>query len=353
MNSNNECTSKKLCDVCYIKVDKHHYSRHLKSHKENLKCIQCSNEFNRQDNLVRHMKLHPPVKTNDCLYSEKITIDEEKIKTSIINFHVKVPDSSVTTIHCFKHPFTCKVMGPRGSGKTCFMVSYVQQVACLMFSKILIATSTPDQILYQQLKDIKQIQFIEFDNLDKVVEESKDILIVLDDAMQAAKNNRTLENLHTRGRHQSISLMCLEQDLFYSNYVERRNVDYFVITKIRDTSCLDSFYKRFCQDVQQWRFIDLYEFAMMNNFGYLIIDFISNKYKYRVNSLNIYFDTNKFVLKYIYDGDKSDLEYFNHLLKTKFLSRNGKFHDYNTNKKNILPLGGLSQLSEFDNADSN
>src|SRR6266699_2366369 len=100
-----------------------------------------------------------------------------------------------------------------------------------------------------------------------------------------------LEKAFTRGRHQRISTMSLEQNLFHSNPVERLNVYYYVLMRMRDTSSLMQFYKRFCSDVQQWRFADVYQHAVEKPLGYLIVDFISHKYKYRVNSLNPYCDT--------------------------------------------------------------
>jgi hypothetical protein len=61
---------------------------------------------------------------------------------------------------------------------------------------------------------------------------------------------------------------------------------------MRDTSSLIQFYKRFCSDIQQWRFIDVYGHAVEKPLGYLLVDFVSHKYKYRINSLNLYFDCN-------------------------------------------------------------
>ena len=64
--------------------------------------------------------------------------------------------------------------------------------------------------------------------------------------MQEAHYNPVVQSLFTRGRHQLVSVMSLEQDMAYSNYVEGRNADYFVLTRMRDTSCLNEFYKKFC-----------------------------------------------------------------------------------------------------------
>jgi hypothetical protein len=188
----------------------------------------------------------------------------------------------------------------------------------MTFKHIFIISRTPDQPLYQRIKGNSQIEFITLNELDNIVHERRDILIIFDDIMQEARNSTTIANLHTRGRHQGISVISLEQDLFYSNHVERRNVDYFILTKLRDTSCLNEFYKRFCQDIQQWRFITLYEFTMEEPFGFLIIDFISHNYKYRINSLNTYFCLASQVLDYIHESDVEALKQLNNRLQNKF-----------------------------------
>src|SRR3981189_880430 len=68
---------------------------------------------------------------------------------------------------------------------------------------------------------------------------------------------------------------------------------------MRDTSSLIQFYKRFCTDVQQWRFVNVYGYAVEKPLGYLIVDFVSHKYKYRINSLNLYVDAESMKIKCI------------------------------------------------------
>ena len=123
------------------------------------------------------------------------------------------------------------------------------------------------------------------EELDEIVEKESDVLVVLDDMMKEARFNHSLEALFTRGRHAMISVISLEQDPFYSSHVERRNVDYMILTRMRDTACLCELYKRYCRDLAQWRFIELYEYAVSKPLGYMIIDFISHqvsliKYRY-------------------------------------------------------------------------
>jgi Poxvirus A32 protein len=245
------------------------------------------------------MKVHPildaPVTEQEVqeINKEPFPIPQEQLKENLANFTVDIPQfTNQADTSNLIHPFSCKVVGPRGSGKTSFAISYIQKIACLTFKEIFIVTASQDQPLYELLKDNSQIFFITLDELGLVIKTHKDILIVLDDVMQEVRFNHTLETVFTRGRHQRISIMSLEQDLFYSNHIERRNADYFIIMRMRDTSSLIQFYKRFCSDIQQWRFIDVYGYAVEKPLGYLILDLVSYKYKYRVNSLNQYFNCN-------------------------------------------------------------
>ena len=222
---------------------------------------------------------------------ELFVVNEEQLKSNLQSFIVDVPNLNVNIKTAeLIHPFSCKVMGPRGSGKTSFTVSYIRKIACLRFARIYIATASPEQPLYTSLKENPQIFFISLDELAAVVKHEKDVLIILDDLMKEARNNDSLQMVYTKGRHERISIMSLEQDPFYSSHIERRNADYFVLTRMRDTVCLGEIYKRFCRDIQQWRFIVLYEYCIEEALGFLIIDFVSHQFKYRLNSLNLYYD---------------------------------------------------------------
>src|SRR5579864_8176016 len=89
---------------------------------------------------------------------------------------------------------------------------------------------------------------------------------------------------------------------------------------------MQEFYKRYCRDIQQWRFIELYEMSVKPTLGYIIIDFISPQFKYRINSLNIYYNTNCQQLQYIYGKTDDVINEQNILLKNCFQTflSNGK-----------------------------
>ena len=154
--------------------------------------------------------------------SEPFVIKYEQLRENAVNFTVEIPEFPKNEdATYFIHPFSCKIIGPRGSGKTSFTVSYIQKIASLMFSKIFILTASQEQPLYDLLKNSEQIIFITLDELDAVAKSQRDVLLVLDDMMQEVRYNHTLEAVFTRGRHKRISVMSLEQDLFYSSHIEQ------------------------------------------------------------------------------------------------------------------------------------
>jgi len=329
---------KKLCNSCGKSIATSQIARHQASHEVNFQCVYCSMSFNRKDSYKRHLNLHgnkysETIVEPNLLPMVKFTIDDKKVIDNLVNFQVVPPNIPLNNkTPDFIHPFTCKVMGPRGSGKTSFTVSYIEQIASLTFGKIFIVTGSPDQPLYIKLKENSQIFFIALDELDSVIKSNRDILIVLDDVMKETRFSHTLETLYTRGRHQHISIMSLEQDMFYSNHIERRNADYFILTRIRDTSCLEEFYKTYCRDIAQWLFIELYEIAIKPALGFIIIDFMSHQFKYRINSLNTYYSTEHGQMRYILgQADKKLVE-----LNAIFINNRSNFLNRSKNANNCV-----------------
>ena len=343
---------KKVCSNCNKYVDKSNFARHQASRNNVIiSCNQCSMKFNRKDSYKRHLSLHGNIQNDaneesNVLPSLEFTIDDKKVIENLVNFQVKLPNIPFNNkTPDFKHPFTCKVIGPRGSGKTSFTVSYIQQIACLTFAKIYIVTASPDQPLNTKLKEKSQVYFIALDELDSVVKSNRDILIVLDDMMRETRFSHMLEVLYTGGRHQHISIISLEQDLFYSSHVERRNADYFILMRIRDFSCMQEFYKRYCRDVQQWRFIELYEMAVKPVLGYMIIDFVSPQFKYRINALNIYYNSQHRQLRYII-GKADDT------IKEKNIQLQYRFHSFLANGKTKNVVAEQADDSDYKEAET-
>jgi uncharacterized pyridoxamine 5'-phosphate oxidase family protein len=318
----------KTCSVCNKQIKPKNFHRHLQSHRSDFACDVCDYVCSRKDNLSRHQKrFHSE---SSSTYKARLEtpdsqplhplLSPDEIRSKLVSFTVTVPATCTNTDNPdFIHPFSCKVLGPRGSGKTSFVLSYISQVALFTFHKIVIVSNTSaTQDCYNQLRTNDRVLFLTAEELSTFLELASDALIVLDDIMQETRNSVVLQNLYTKGRHKRISVISLEQDLFYSNPIERRNVDYFVLMSIRDTAPLQDFYKRFCRDLQQWRFIDLYSLATSTRGGYLIIDFVSPNFKYRICSFNSYYCDFDQTIKHILPGHRQALDTLNDNLQQRF-----------------------------------
>src|SRR5277367_2632109 len=68
--------------------------------------------------------------------------------------------------------------------------------------------------------------------------------------------------------------------------------------------------------------------------GYMIIDFVSPKFKYRINSLNMYYNVEHQQLRYIYGKTDDAIKMQNAVLKSRFQSflANGKMKELNVEK---------------------
>ena len=144
-------------------------------------------------------------------------------------------------------------MAPRGAGKTTFVVNYILKNANHIFRRIYLVTSTPDQSALDPIRGKDNIIIGDYELLDSAISQCN-ILIVLDDLMQELRFNKCVQNIYSKGRHRGISLITLEQDATYSNVVERRNADYWVLFQTKDHYSLSNIYKNYCTDILYQKF---------------------------------------------------------------------------------------------------
>lgn len=173
----------------------------------------------------------------------------------------------------FAHPFTCKLLGCRGSGKTTFIINYLNTGVLNFYDDIFWISTSDQQELLTLLNDKNKVKFYEpnLEHIENIYQNlSQDIktLLIFDDCMQESsiRNNKTVLSLYTKGRHLNVSIMSLEQHLHYSSNVERGNTDYFLIFKLNDMEGLERFRKKFCNEYNANDFCKIYNHCMnLNN----------------------------------------------------------------------------------------
>ena len=131
----------------------------------------------------------------------------------------------------FQHPFSMLVAGGRGAGKTTFtkhlIYPTVQRVIWCY------AKDQPDLLseLTEILSAIEYVQGITSE-MDSIFDRSVINLILLDDMMDEATQDKRISQVFTRGRHCNLSVIHLTQNLFHKGQREiSLNSDYMVIFK--------------------------------------------------------------------------------------------------------------------------
>ena len=139
-----------------------------------------------------------------------------------------------------KHPFTCLVVGPTGSGKSHF-------VARLLQNKDVMISPTPDRIywcydeyqpLFEEVSNkLPKVQFLQGfrEEIDQEINCTKNSLLILDDLQSEISDNKRLSNIFSKGsHHRSLSVLFIQQNLFYQGKESktiRLNCQYLVLFK--------------------------------------------------------------------------------------------------------------------------
>ena len=152
-----QSNKKKVCTICRKQITASAFARHLASHKALFHCQNCSFQCNRKDNYRRHVKMHQSeiitaennLAGDDIKNSEEVEHVVDANNKRLLRFTVdSLTDAQKQISLDFKKPFTCKVLSPRGGGKTTFVVSYIQQVAAMNFLLLSLAHLTKKRIMY-------------------------------------------------------------------------------------------------------------------------------------------------------------------------------------------------------------
>lgn len=171
------------------------------------------------------------------------------------------------------HPFTAIVAGPTGSGKTYFVMHFLDNI------KEMIAPP-PQKIIwfYGQWQDgyrkLKNVEFIE--GLPPKTTEKYDTptLWVIDDQM--AEIDSSVTKLFTKGSHHlNISVMFIVQNIFSNNKEHRTislNTHYMILFKNpRDKTQISHLSKQMFPGKNNFM-LEAYKNAVSSPYGYLLID---------------------------------------------------------------------------------
>lgn len=204
--------------------------------------------------------------------SSEISLKKFKIVDKIENKEIRID---------FIHPFTCKLFGNRGTGKTTWIINYLNNIKDNnKFNEIIFITNSESQDLFKLLK--VRIQFKKPDEFTDIIKYDYPVLYIFDDCMQDLRFNKNVMNIYTRGRHCNISIFSLEQHCNYSNNVERGNTDYFLLFRINDVTALDLFHKKFCSELLIEDLINMTKYCNERSLPLMITN-TDPRIKYRYN----------------------------------------------------------------------
>lgn len=180
-----------------------------------------------------------------------------------------------------KHPFTCLVNGPTGSGKSEF-------VAKLIRSRNEMISPIPEKIfwcydeyqtLFQELaQSVPEILFLQGfpADIDKELNGEKKTLLVVDDLMAELSGNKRLSNLFSKGsHHRDLSIIFIQQNLFYNGKESkniRLNCHYLVLFKSpSDRQQIATLARQMYPKGGQF-IIEAYDNATQGPYSYLFLD---------------------------------------------------------------------------------
>lgn len=172
-----------------------------------------------------------------------------------------------------KHPFTCVIAGPTGSGKSYFVSRLLSHAHTMI-------DPPPEKVMWcygewQPLyATIRGVEFVEGLPDVKTLNPSCRTLIVVDDLM--AETDGRVTKLFTKGsHHRNISVIDIVQNLFNKNKENRTislNSQYMVLFKNpRDASQITHLAKQMYPGHTKFM-QEAFENATLLAFGYLLVD---------------------------------------------------------------------------------
>ena len=108
---------------------------------------------------------------------------------------------------CLRHPFTAMVCGATQSGKTCFVqkvLEHNQEIICPHPTRIMWCYGSYQTAYDEMLKTVKPtIEFFKGvpDDLSECINPSQNNVLIIDDLMAEAGDDKSVTDLFTKGSH--------------------------------------------------------------------------------------------------------------------------------------------------------
>ena len=198
-----------------------------------------------------------------------------------------------------KHPFTCLVAGPTGSGKTVLVRRILKENRKLISNlesrspRVLWCYGISQELYHHKIPGCT-IEYNEGISEEIILEKRPDILII-DDLMQEKSSDSSLANIFTRGSHHlGMSVIFIVQNIFAKGSQMRTislNAKYILLLKNpRDKSQIYSLGRQLFPHKSTF-FTESYEDATKQPHGYLLIDLsqdCDDQYRVRSNIFDKY-----------------------------------------------------------------
>jgi hypothetical protein len=175
-------------------------------------------------------------------------------------------------------PLRALVCAPSGAGKTKLLRNFVDGIGA--WDKIIIWAKDLDEPLYKDL--IEKCQAVEkkfktrimlaitdgkdMPDLDKDINRKENTLLICDDLItEDPKSLKLLDPWWVRGRKMGVSMFVLTQGYFDVPKKIRKNSQYLILKKMKNTMDLNRILREFALDVKPAELQEMYKYAMQGD----------------------------------------------------------------------------------------